>query len=129
MIANNSQSDNLRLIDVKNLALELANFAEARNWTQFHTPKNLVMALTGEVGELNELFQWMTEEQSADAGKNVDTTVKVEQELADVLLYLVRLSDVLGIDLNEAAIKKLQHNAEKYPIVLSYGSSKKYDQL
>lgn len=87
------------------------------------------MALTGEAGELTELFQWLTEEQSRDVCKDAATSAKVEQELADVMLYLVRLSDVLGVDLNQAVINKLKLNTEKYPVGLAYGSSKKYDEL
>jgi len=118
-----------QLVDVSRLAAELEQFAADRNWAQFHSPKNLVMALAGELGELTELFQWMTEEQSREACKDPVTACKVEQELADVLMYLVRLSDVLGVDLNRAAIDKLKLNAEKYPAGLAYGSSKKYDEL
>ena len=119
----------LKLVDVQSLAIALEKFASERNWQQFHSPKNLVMALSGEVGELTELFQWMTEDASREALKDPETAMKVGQELADVLLYLVRLSDVLGVDLNQVAIKKLELNAEKYPIGLAYGSSKKYQDL
>jgi NTP pyrophosphatase (non-canonical NTP hydrolase) len=83
------------------------------------------MALTGEVGELSEIFQWMTEAESRKASTNPDTAQDVKDELADVLLYLVRLASVLGVDLNEAVQQKLQKNAEKYPIEKAKGSSKK----
>ena len=73
------------------------------------------MALTGEVGELVEIFQWSTEEQSREVARNPRTSEAVRNELADVLLYLVRLSSVLGVDLNEAVERKLRLNAEKYP--------------
>lgn len=117
------------LLDVQPLAAALRSFADARDWAQFHSPKNLVMALTGEVGELTELFQWMTEEQSRNACSDASTALKIEQELADVLLYLVRLSDVLGVDLRLAAENKIKLNAEKYPVGRAYGSSKKYNEL
>ncbi|GAB3189916.1 nucleotide pyrophosphohydrolase [Hydrogenophaga aquatica] len=117
------------MIDTRRLARELEKFATERNWAQFHSPKNLVMALTGEAGELTEIFQWMTEEESKKAGKDPATAHKVEQELADVLLYLVRLADVLRVDLDKAASEKLKLNAEKYPVSRAFGSSKKYDVL
>ena len=94
---------------------QLRAFVEARDWSQFHSPKNLVMALTGEVGELNEIFQWMTDQEAREAGWSPVTAEHVGEELADVLLYLVRLSSVLGVDLNAAVVDKLAKNAIKYP--------------
>lgn len=117
------------LIDVAPLSLALEQFANDRDWGQFHSPKNLVMALTGEVGELTEIFQWMTEAQSHTAGSNPATAQAVKDELADVQLYLVRLASVLGVDLNEAVQQKLQRNAQKYPADKAKGSSKKYTEL
>lgn len=117
------------LIDVAPLSRVLEKFAADRDWGQFHSPKNLVMALTGEVGELTEIFQWMTESQSCSAGTNPDTAQAVREELADVQLYLVRLASVLGVNLNEAVQHKLQKNAEKYPADKARGSSKKYTKL
>jgi dCTP diphosphatase len=117
------------LIDVKGLSEALAAFAAERDWNQYHSPKNLVMALTGEVGELSEIFQWLTEKDSKSVATNPDTATAVREELADVTLYLVRLAFVLGVDLNEAVTQKLQKNATKYPAGKAYGSHKKYDQL
>ncbi len=117
------------LVDVTGLAAALKQFADDRNWEQFHSPKNLAMALSGEVGELTEIFQWMTEEASRDAARNPDTAQAVREELADVLMYLVRLASVLGVDLNAAAQQKLQRNGEKYPVEKARDTSKKYDQL
>ena len=117
------------LIDVKRLSAAQDQFAKDRDWEQFHSPKNLVMALTGEVGELSEIFQWMTEADSKNAGVNPKTSQAVQDELADVLLYLVRLSSALGVDLNEAVRQKLQKNAQKYPADKAKGSSKKYNEL
>ena len=97
-------------IDVSRLAVALDQFAVDRNWSQFHSPKNLVMALTGEVGELSEIFQWMSETDSHQAAKNPATSQDVKDEIADVLLYLVRLADVLKVDLNEAVTDKLKTN-------------------
>ncbi|EPJ8441227.1 nucleotide pyrophosphohydrolase [Pseudomonas aeruginosa] len=117
------------LVDVGQLAAALERFAAERNWAQFHSPKNLVMALTGEVGELSEIFQWMDEKQSKDAARHPDTAQAVQDELADVLMYLVRLASVLGVDLDAAARQKLEQNNRKYPVEKARNSSKKYDQF
>ena len=104
-----------KLIDVSALEVALQRFADERDWNQYHSPKNLAMALTGEVGELVEIFQWLTEEQSKAVAQDPRTARAVRDELADVLLFLVRLSSVLGVDLNEAVKHKLDSNAQKYP--------------
>ncbi len=105
---------------------KLRTFAAARDWDQFHSPKNLSMALMVEVAELMEHFQWLTEEQTEnlDAEKNA----VVAEELADILLYLIRLSDKLNVDLRDAALHKLEKNAVKYPADRVRGSSKKYSE-
>lgn len=118
-----------RLIDVEPLNKALEQFAIEREWVQFHSPKNLVMALTGEMGELVEIFQWMTEAQSRTAGSSPDTAQAVRDELADVQIYLTRLASVLGVDLNEAVRDKLQQNARKYPADKVRGTNKKYTEL
>jgi dCTP diphosphatase len=117
------------LIDVTGATRALREFADARDWNQFHSPKNLVMALSGEVGELTEIFQWMTEEVSKSAATEPATADAVRAELADVALYLIRLADVLGVDLNAAVTQKLQANADKYPVDASRGVSTKYNQF
>lgn len=108
------------------LRRDLRRFADARDWQQFHTPKNLAMALSVEAAELLECFQWLTPEQSARLGA-VDRRA-VEEEVADVLLYLLRLSDVLDIDLLQAAQCKMRLNARKYPVSVSRGSARKYSR-
>ncbi|HHK5433916.1 nucleotide pyrophosphohydrolase [Pseudomonas aeruginosa] len=118
-----------RLVDVSQLAEALEHFADDRNWAQFHSPKNLAMALSGEVGELTEIFQWMSEDASKEAARNPETAQSVKDELADVLMYLVRLASVLGVDLNAAAQQKLQINNEKYPVEKARNTSKKYNQI
>ncbi|MGN8278669.1 nucleotide pyrophosphohydrolase [Pseudomonas sp. SMN5] len=118
-----------RLIEVEKLAASLQRFADDRDWQQFHLPKNLLLALTGEVGELCEIFQWMSETDSVAAAKHPSTAQAVKDELADVLMYLVRLSSVLGVDLNEAVTSKLALNGQKYPVDKAKSTSKKYDQL
>ncbi|MGH8204305.1 MAG: nucleotide pyrophosphohydrolase [Steroidobacteraceae bacterium] len=110
--------------DLEELKEKVRAFAVERDWERFHSPKNLAMALSVEASELLELFQWLTEEQSAaldDAGK-----LRVAEEMADVLWFLVRLSDRLGIDLLEAAEAKLAQNAAKYPADRVRGKSRKY---
>jgi len=119
------QSDATGLVDVSALTDTLRAFADERDWGQFHAPKNLAMALTGEVGELVEIFQWMTEAESRLAADTPERKQAIAAEMADVLFYLVRMADVLGIDLNEAAKSKLALNARKYPADLSRGSSQK----
>ena len=105
----------------------LRRFAAAREWQQFHTPKNLAMALSVEVAELLEHFQWLTAEQSTalDARRRR----AVADEIADVLLYLTRLADVLGIDAVAAARRKMQINARKYPVARARGNARKYSEL
>lgn len=118
-----------QLVDITRLAQALEQFASDRNWAQFHSPKNLVMALSGEVGELTEVFQWLSEDASKSAARNPETAQAVEDELADVLMYLVRLASVLGVDLDAAAQRKLRLNGEKYPVEKARNTAKKYDQL
>jgi dCTP diphosphatase len=108
------------------LTTQVRQFADARDWQQFHSPKNLASALIVEAAELLEHFQWLTaaESEALDAAKRAD----VELEMADVLIYLVRLADRLDINLIDAAAKKLAINAQKYPVERSKGSNKKYTE-
>lgn len=118
--------EKLSLSDNDSLIQKLRDFAEERDWEQFHSPKNLSMALAVESAELLEQFQWLTEAQSSALDqKQLD---RVEEEIADVFLYLLRLADVLGLDMISAAEKKLIKNAKKYPVEKVKGSSKKYDE-
>ena len=105
------------------LAQALREFARERDWEQFHTPKNLAMALIVETAELVEHFQWLTPSQSLEL--DADKLEQVRQELADNLIYLTRLADVLGIDLMDAAYKKMAINAVKYPADKARGSAAK----
>lgn len=99
--------------ELKRLSEQLARFSDERDWDRYHTPKNLVMALMNEVGELMEHFQWKTPEQSVDLDE--ETRLRVRLELADVFIYLVRLADRLDVDLYRAAQDKIAINARKYP--------------
>jgi NTP pyrophosphatase (non-canonical NTP hydrolase) len=117
------------LVDVSRLQETLARFARERDWEPFHSPKNLAMALTGEVGELVELFQWLSEDASRGVARDPATARAVRDELADVLLYLVRLATVLEVDLDEAVRSKLATNERKYPAESARGNAKKHSDL
>ncbi|MFJ8510148.1 nucleotide pyrophosphohydrolase [Streptomyces avermitilis] len=114
---------------IRDLQDALALFARQRDWEQFHTPKNLAMALAGEAGELLELFQWLTPEQSSTLSTQPDGAQALRQELADVFAYLLRLADVTGIDLEEALAEKIELNRHRYPVDLAYGRAEKYTKL
>ncbi|MEV4622655.1 nucleotide pyrophosphohydrolase [Asanoa sp. NPDC049573] len=101
--------------DLAALTARLEAFADERDWAQFHTPKNLVMALSGEVGELTAEFQWLTAAQSAAVMTDQDHADRVRAEIGDVMIYLTRLAGVLGIDLVAAANAKLTDSARRYP--------------
>jgi NTP pyrophosphatase (non-canonical NTP hydrolase) len=113
--------------ELEKLRDQLRAFAAERDWEQFHSPKNLAMAMSVEVAELLEHFQWLTEEQSRRMP--ADALAAVNEEAADILLYLIRISDKLGIDLIAAANKKIGTNARKYPADKARGTSKKYTEL
>ncbi len=102
----------------------LRRFARERDWEQFHNPKNLAMALSVEVAELNEHFQWLTPAQAA--ALSAEQLADVAAEIADVQLYLVRLADVLGVDIQAAVVLKAARNEAKYPADKVRGSAKKY---
>ena len=108
----------------KQLQDAMQRFSEERDWDQFHSPKNLAMALTIEASELQECFQWLTEAQS----KELDDTQlsAVRDEIADVQLYLVHLAAKLNVNIESACWVKMEKNAEKYPIELAKGSARKY---
>ena len=108
------------------LKKRVREFADERDWDQFHSPKNLSMALIAEAAELVEHFQWLTEEQS----KNLppEKLQEVEQELADIFIYLIRMTDKLGVDLMDAAFKKIRINEAKYPAEKVRGKAKKYTE-
>lgn len=113
-------------MDLSQLADRLRRFTAERDWEQFHSPKNLAMALSVEAGELLELFQWLTEEQSAELTPEV--RAQVAEEIADVQIYLVRLADRLGVDIQAAVDAKLRSNEARYPADRVKGSSRKYSQ-
>jgi dCTP diphosphatase len=115
-------------LSIHDLMLRQRQWSEERDWAKFHTPRNLVLALVGEVGELSEIFQWKGEvskglPEFAEAEK-----IHVGEELSDCLLYLVRLSDVCGINLSEAVLSKMEKNSLKYKVSACKGSASKYTE-
>lgn len=105
----------------------LNKFSKERDWDQFHSPKNLTMALSVEVSELLEIFQWLTEEQSYNLNDSKKQHAK--EEVADIAIYLLRICIKLNINLEEAIIEKMKKNEEQYPVEKAKGSSKKYTEL
>jgi NTP pyrophosphatase (non-canonical NTP hydrolase) len=108
-------------MDIKQLQQTLQHFADLRDWNQYHTPKNLAMALAGECGELLEIFQWLTPEQSAGKQLGPINRQAVRDEIADIFIYTLRLADVLDIDLEEAFRDKMLKNENKYPVEKEQG--------
>lgn len=115
-------------LDVGALQARLRQFAEERDWQQFHSPKNLSMALAAEAGELLEVFQWLTDEQSRRLPDSPADLQLAREELADVLIYALRLADVLDIDLDAAVEEKLARNQQHYPVHLAKGNATKYSR-
>lgn len=107
------------------LVHRLRQFADERDWQRFHTPKNLAMALAGEVGELLAELQWLTPEESAQVMADPEHGARVRAEIGDVMIYLARLCDILGVDPVTAATDKLREAVRRYPVERSYGSAAK----
>jgi len=112
--------------DLEAVRQRLREFANSRDWDQFHSPKNLSMALSVEVSELVECFQWLTEDQSRSL--SIDQLAAVADEIADIQLYLIRLADKVGVDIGAAVEQKIEKNEAKYPSEKVKGSSKKYSE-
>jgi NTP pyrophosphatase (non-canonical NTP hydrolase) len=108
---------------LEQLRQQLAEFAAARDWDQFHSPKNLSMALIAEVAELIEHFQWLTPEQSEQLSP--EQRQAVSYELADIFIYLIRLADKLNVDLMTVAQEKIKINQNRYPVALAKGSARR----
>jgi dCTP diphosphatase len=116
------------VIDSESLAAALRAFAAERDWDQFHTPKNLATSLSLEAAELLELFQWSRGQKSWDEIADPAIRTRVEEELADILLYVIRFADKATIDLQAVTERKLTQNARKYPADKFRGSDRKYDE-
>ncbi len=112
---------------IEDVQLKVKRFVEEREWQPYQSPKNIVMALSGEVGELIEHFQWLTQEESNSLTDELKAEVR--DEMADVFIYLTRLADILDIDLICAAEQKIQKNARKYPVEKARGNQTKYTKL
>lgn len=115
-------------MDIPTIQQRLQHFADERDWQQFHSPKNLAIALSVEAAELLERFQWLTEAESRRLAAKHQDMQAVREEMADVMIYLLRLADVLGVDLEQAVHEKMQRNAEKYPVELARGNATKYNR-
>lgn len=113
--------NNVAIQEIKN---KIRKFVSQRDWAQFHSPKNLSMSLSIESSELMEVFQWLTEQQSFDLSKK--QREEVEDEIADIAVYLMNLCNVLDIDLSKAIDRKMKKNIKKYPVKLVKGKSHKY---
>jgi dCTP diphosphatase len=116
------------VIDNQQLAITLRAFAAERDWDQFHTPKNLATSISVEAAELLEIFQWSRGQQDWADVADASIRAKVEDELADILLYLIRFADKAEIDLQAIAERKIASNADKYPSERFRGSDRKYDE-
>lgn len=113
-------------MNIEQIQQQLESFAQERDWNQFHSPKNLAMALSVEAAELVEHFQWLTEAQSA--APEEEKRQAIASEIADVQIYLLRLADKLGVDIEAAVKAKMQHNDRKYPAERVRGSAAKYTE-
>lgn len=108
---------------VQALIQQAAEFRDARNWKQFHNPKDLAISISLEAAELLEVFQWTGADVEADTTEKMD---KIKEELADVLIYSLLMGDVLGLDISEIVTKKIEANNKKYPVDKAYGKADKY---
>lgn len=115
-------------IDLERVLEKITEFSTQRDWDQFHSIKNLTMALSVESSELVEIYQWISEEESNDK-TNTKLITKTQDEVADIFIYLLKIADKLDINLEHAVYAKLEQNALKYPLEKSKGNSKKYDEL
>ena len=113
-------------MNITKIQNQLSRFASERDWEQFHTPKNLSMALSVEASELVEIFQWLTPEESTHPDQK--QTQSVQSEVADIAMYLIRICQILEIDLESAIQEKIIQNENKYPVELSKGTARKYNQ-
>lgn len=113
-------------MDIKAVQAALRQFSAERDWDVYHTPKNLAMALSVEASELVEIFQWLTDAEASSLLQSQTERVAVEDEVADILLYLLRFADIAAIDVGAAVARKMQKNAQKYPIALAKGNARKH---
>lgn len=115
--------------NIKELKEKVKNFCEARDWDQFHGAKDLATALIIEAAELLEHFRWKSEKEVKEVFENAEKKERIEEEMADILYFLVRMAQMYDIDLSDALEKKLQKNEKKYPTDKFKGSNKKYNEI
>ena len=118
----------MKTIDYEKLEKVITKFSKDRDWDQFHSVKNLSMALSVEASELLEIFQWMPEVDSNSIGHDSQKIAEIKEEVADIFVYLIRLSSKLNINLEEVVLDKMVKNEKKYPVELVRGQSKKYNE-
>lgn len=116
-------------MDLDACVSRINQFALDRDWGQFHSVRNLILALVGEVGELAEIVQWIPDEKIEEFLRNPANQSRFDEEFADVLIYVLRLAAIRGIDIERVLNKKLEINEKKYPVEKSIGSSKKYTEI
>ncbi|GMH31544.1 hypothetical protein Nepgr_033388 [Nepenthes gracilis] len=104
-------------VSLEELKIRVSEFGRVRGWQQYHSPRNLLLALVGEVGELSEIFQWKGEVERGLPNWSAEEKERLEEEISDVLLYLIQLADVCGLDLGKAALTKIFKNSLKYPLL------------
>lgn len=114
-------------MNLKNIEHTIKTFSEEREWDKYHTPKNIIMALTAEIGELNEIFQWLNDDESLNLNsKNKENT---KDEIADISIYLIKLCMKLDINLEDVILSKMKKNEKKYPVEKIKGNFKKYTEI
>jgi NTP pyrophosphatase (non-canonical NTP hydrolase) len=117
------ESDFERLLD------QIQQFSEERDWAQFHTPKNLILAISAEVGELSEVIQWKSDVEIADYLLTPEGKNRISEEIADIAIYLIRLCQQQGLSFVKILDEKIENNAKKYPIEKAKGNARKYNEL
>ncbi len=123
-VGTRSGGGSVAVLDVDDLQRRLRAFADARDWEQFHSPKNLAMAVASEVGELVDVFQWLSAEESRHLSE--ENRKRAAEEIADVLIYVLMLGDKLGLDFQKVILEKMEANERKYPVNLARGNAVKY---
>ena len=118
--------EHMAALDVDGLQHRLRAFADARDWERFHSPKNLAMGVASEAGELVDVFQWLTDEESRHLSD--ENRLHATEEIADVLIYVLRLGDKLEVDFQKAILEKLELNERRYPVELAKGNAFKYNR-
>jgi NTP pyrophosphatase (non-canonical NTP hydrolase) len=115
--------------EFESLLDQIQQFSEDRDWAQFHTPKNLILAISAEVGELSEVIQWKSDVEIADYLLTPEGKKRISEEIADIAIYLIRLCQQQGLSFVKILDEKIENNAKKYPIEKAKGNARKYNEL